>query len=144
MNPVHKFPHCLCKIHYYIYFPSRLVLPSGLFPSGFPNRILYTFLIYPMRATWPAHLILLDFSTLTILAGAYFYKKNAHCILHVFMIKTGNIIYEHDTVTEFWFFWCAFFSVYFCFTSWSSPYFFQSSVLTILRAIHTHNNKVYR
>jgi hypothetical protein len=35
----------------------RLGLPSGLFPSGFPTNILYAFLFYPTRATYPAHLI---------------------------------------------------------------------------------------
>jgi hypothetical protein len=38
-------------------------LPSGLFLSGFPINILYAFLIYPIHATCPAHLILLDLIT---------------------------------------------------------------------------------
>ena len=48
----------------------RLGLPSGLFPSGFPPRP-YTPPSSPIGATCPAHLILLDFITRTILGEAY-------------------------------------------------------------------------
>jgi hypothetical protein len=49
----------------------RLGLPSGLFPYGFPTNNLYTFLFSPIRATCPAHLILLDIIILFILGEEY-------------------------------------------------------------------------
>ena len=49
----------------------RLGLPNGLLPSGFPSKTLYTPLFSPIRATCPAHLILLYFITRTILGEGY-------------------------------------------------------------------------
>jgi hypothetical protein len=47
----------------------RLCLPSGHFPSRFPTNIS---LLNTIRATFPAHLILLDFITLAILGEDFF------------------------------------------------------------------------
>jgi hypothetical protein len=56
INPVHTTPSYVLILSFHL----RLGLPSGLFPSGFPIKILYAFLFSPIRATWPSHLILLD------------------------------------------------------------------------------------
>jgi hypothetical protein len=62
MNLIHTIPSYRSKIHFNIAHHLRLGLPSGLFFSGFPTNILYAFLFSPICATYPVHLILLDWS----------------------------------------------------------------------------------
>ena len=57
----------------------RLGLPSGLSPSGFPTKNLYTPSLCPIRATYPAHLILLDLITRTIFGQQYRSLSSSLC-----------------------------------------------------------------
>jgi hypothetical protein len=59
INPIHTIPFYLRSI-WILSTHLRLGLPSGLVPSGFPTNILYEFLFSLIRATRPAHLILLN------------------------------------------------------------------------------------
>ena len=57
----------------------RLGLTSGLFPSGFPTKTLYTPIISPMRTTCPAYLILLDLINRTIFGEEYRSLSSSLC-----------------------------------------------------------------
>ena len=77
LDPVHDPTSHFLKIHLNLSLHLRLGLPSGLFPSGFPTKTLYTPL--PRRAKCPARLILLDFFTWTILDEDYRSVSSSLC-----------------------------------------------------------------
>ena len=77
----------------------RLGLHSGLFPSGFPSKTLYTTLSSPIHATCPAHLILLDLITRTIFGEEY--KSFSSSFL--FSVSYRHFSFPRLTViTQFW------------------------------------------
>ena len=57
----------------------RLSLPSGLFPSGSSHQNLYTTILPPIRATYPAHLIILHLITRQILGEQYRSPRSSLC-----------------------------------------------------------------
>ena len=73
-----------------------LGLANGLFPSGFPTKTLCTPLPSSIHATCPAHLILLDFITRTILGEEYRSLSSSVCnFLHSPVIKRLHILSDN-------------------------------------------------
>jgi hypothetical protein len=76
------YPHpTSCRSVLILFTHLRLGLPSGLLPSCFPTKTLYTPLNSPLHATCPAHLILLHFITRTILGEQYKSFSSSLCSL---------------------------------------------------------------
>jgi len=81
MNPVHAFSPYFSKIHPNIIFPYMLRPSKWFLPFRFSDQIFYTFLIFPMHATFPTHLTLLDLIAPVIFGDAYKLWSSALCIL---------------------------------------------------------------
>ena len=70
-NPVHIPTSHLLEIHYNIIHPSKPRSPQWSPSLRFPHQDPINPLSSPIRATCPAHLILLDFITRSILGEVY-------------------------------------------------------------------------
>ena len=68
-----------------------LGIPSGLLPSGFPNKTLFTPLLSPILATWAAHLTLLDFITRTILGEEYRSLSSSLCTFLYSLVTSSHL-----------------------------------------------------
>ena len=71
LDPINSPTSHFLKIILILFSHLRLGLPSDLLPSGFPIETLYMPLLSLIRATCPAHLILLYFITRTVLGEEY-------------------------------------------------------------------------
>jgi len=71
LNPVHLATSNLLEIHHNIIHPSTPRSPQWSLSPRFPHQDPIHPLSSPIRVTCPAHLILLDFITRTILGEQY-------------------------------------------------------------------------
>ena len=89
LDPVHAPTSHFLKIHFNITPDLRLGLPSGLFPSGFFSKPLYTPCLAPVRAACSAHLILLDLITRKILGEQYRSLSSSLCSFLQFPVTSS-------------------------------------------------------
>jgi len=79
LDPVHDLTSHSRRSFLILSSHLSLGLPSGLFRSGFPTKVLHTPLLSPKRVTCPAYLILLDLITRTILGEQYRSLSSSLC-----------------------------------------------------------------
>jgi hypothetical protein len=79
-----------------------LGLLSDLFLCGFYTKILHAFLFSPMRATWPVHLIILDFIIIIIFEREkrVFITKTNRLKLFMQIICLNSLWGSHETQTH--------------------------------------------
>ena len=82
-NPVHIPTSHLLEIHPNIMHPSTPRSPQWSLSLRFPHQDPIRPLSSPIRATCPAHLILLDFNTCTILGEEY--KSYIYIFIYLFI-----------------------------------------------------------
>ena len=102
LHPVPTTPSNFLKIHLNIILPPTSLSPQWFLPSGFPTKTLCTPLDASIRATCPAHLILLDFITRTILGEEYRSLRSSLCNFLHSTVTTSllgpNILLTHPVL----------------------------------------------
>ena len=78
---IHQLMHhgVVFKVTLKFILKQLLILLYDPFPSGFPTKTLYTNLLFPVSATWPAHLIRFDFITRKIFGEQYRSLSSSLC-----------------------------------------------------------------
>lgn len=58
LSPVYIFTNHFSKYYFNIIFPFKPSLPNGPFPSGFPTKMMYEFLVSPIYVTCLPHIFI--------------------------------------------------------------------------------------
>ena len=83
LYPVHTSTSHFLRIHFNIILPSTPASPNWSLSFMFSNQNPVKPLLSPIRTTCPAHLILLDFITRTILGEVYNHEAHHYVVFSI-------------------------------------------------------------